>query len=288
MAFCLGASIVTGAVYFGPSTDPALGKTGTSAAGDSGAVSLEKAVQSGKVAQISPMPDGGAPDPEAKAASAQETSASAEAGSGGRTIDPSKPMVALTFDDGPYAPVGNQIMDCAEQYGARVTFFVVGDRVPTYATEVRRMAENGHEIGNHTMNHRILTKLSASGVRAQIDNGNAAVRNITGQQPSLVRPPGGGLNAIVRSNISQPIILWSLDTKDWKTRNADTTVQTVLSQVKDGDIILMHELYHPSGAAAVRLIPELTKRGYQLVTVSELAKYKGKALTGGKTYSAFR
>jgi len=84
-----------------------------------------------------------------------------------------------------------------------------------------------------------------------------------------------------------PNILWNIDTLDWKTRNADSTVNAVLSKVKDGDIILMHELYGATATATERLVPELVARGYQLVTVSELAKYKGTALTAGRYYFSF-
>lgn len=205
--------------------------------------------------------------------------------SGGRYLDPNKPMVALTFDDGPYAPVGNRIMDCAEQYGGRVTFFVVGNRVNAYQAEIKRMHDNGHEIGNHTYEHKYLNRLDAGQIRSQIDGCNQAVAAVTGEVPRLVRLPGGNKNSTVLANITQPIIMWNIDTLDWKTRNAAQTVQTVLSQVKDGDIILMHELYTQSGDAACTLIPALTERGYQLVTVSELARFRGGAADKNVYYS---
>ncbi len=206
--------------------------------------------------------------------------------SGGRYIDPNAPMVALTFDDGPYAAVGNRIMDCAEQYGGRVTFYVVGERVNSYKSEILRMYTNGHEIGNHTQNHKYLQKLGAQEIRQQVAACNQAVAAITGEAPKTVRLPGGGKNSTVLANISQPIVLWDVDTLDWKTRNAASSVQTVLSQVKDGSVVLMHELYNASGDAAVTIIPQLVARGYQLVTVSELAQFRG-GLTGGQVYYSF-
>lgn len=206
--------------------------------------------------------------------------------SGGRYIDPNAPMVALTFDDGPYAAVGNRIMDCAEQYGGRVTFYVVGERVNSYKSEILRMYTNGHEIGNHTQNHKYLQKLGAQEIRNQVAACNQAVAAITGEAPKTVRLPGGGKNSTVLANISQPIVLWDVDTLDWKTRNAASSVQTVLSQVKDGSVVLMHELYNASGDAAVTIIPQLVARGYQLVTVSELAQFRG-GLTGGQVYYSF-
>lgn len=205
--------------------------------------------------------------------------------SGGRYIDPTKPMVALTFDDGPYAPVGNRIMDSLEQHNGRATFFVVGSRVPSYQAEIKRMHNNGHEIGNHTYEHKYLNKLNTVQIRSQIDRCNQIVAAVTGEAPALVRLPGGNKNNTVLANINQPIIMWNIDTLDWKTRNAASSVQKVLGSVKDGDIILMHELYTASGDAAVTLIPALTERGYQLVTVSELARFRGGLSNKGVYYS---
>ena len=108
---------------------------------------------------------------------------------------------------------------------------------------------------------------------------------VTGEAPALVRLPGGNKNNTVLANINQPIIMWNIDTLDWKTRNAASSVQKVLGSVKDGDIVLMHELYSASGDAAVTLIPALTERGYQLVTVSELARFRGGLSNKGVYYS---
>ncbi len=208
--------------------------------------------------------------------------------SGGRTIDPSKPMVALTFDDGPHPAVGNQIMDCFEQYGGRCTFFLVGDRVASRASEVVRMVNEGFEVANHTMNHKYLDSLSASEIQAQVNQCNDAIQSACGVRPTLMRLPGGNNNATVRANTGMPMIQWSLDTQDWKTRNTASTVEAVLSQVKDGDIVLMHELYESTGNAVLQIVPELINRGYQLVTVSEMAAAKGVTLEAGKLYSSFR
>ncbi len=205
-----------------------------------------------------------------------------------RYIDPSRPMVALTFDDGPLAAVGDRIMDCLAQYGGKATFFLVGSRVPSYASEVQRMVEEGHEVANHTMNHKYLQKLGAAEIQSQVNQCSDVIESVCGVRPTLMRLPGGNFNQTVLANTNMPMIQWNIDTLDWKTKNADNTVSVVLSQVKDGDIVLMHELYRQSADAAVRLIPELVNRGYQLVTVSEMAAAKGYALEAGKLYSAFR
>lgn len=204
--------------------------------------------------------------------------------SGGRLIDPSKPMIALTYDDGPYAPVGNRIMDCMEKYNGRATFFVVGNRAGSYQEELRRMQASGHEIGNHSYSHKYLQKLGAADIRKEIEMGNQAVAAVTGTAPALVRLPGGGSNATVLANIHQPIILWNVDTRDWATKNADQTVAAVLGKVKDGDIVLMHELYKPTADATERMVPALAEQGFQLVTVSELIRFRGGAAPGTLYY----
>lgn len=204
----------------------------------------------------------------------------------GRQIDPALPMIALTFDDGPYAPVGNQIMDCLAQYGGKATFFVVGSRAAAYQTELKRMVSEGHEIGNHTFDHKYLTKLNGPQIQSEINRCNDAVFAASGVRPELVRLPGGLKNHTVLANVNAPMIMWSIDTLDWKTRNTSKTVHAVLSQVKDGDVVLMHELYAQTGAAALEIIPKLAAAGYQMVTVSEMAQYRGGVVPGG-VYSQF-
>ncbi len=217
----------------------------------------------------------------------QAAEASQQQASSGRTIDPSKPMVALTFDDGPQASVGNRIMDCLAQYGGKATFFMVGERVPAFAAEVQRMVAEGHEVANHSMNHKYLQKLGAADIQSQVTRCNDAIESVCGVRPRVMRLPGGNHNATVLANTHMPMIQWNIDTLDWKTRNADKTVNAVLSKVKDGDIVLMHELYSQTGDAALRIIPELANRGFQMVTVSEMAAAKGYDLQAGKLYSYF-
>lgn len=204
-----------------------------------------------------------------------------------KEIDPLKPMVALTFDDGP-GIYTDEILDTLEKYGGHATFFVVGQLVSKYPQTVKREYSIGCEIGNHTYNHARLTELHYKSVVSQINDTSAMISNITGEAPSLLRPPYGRYNNTTKQASDVPLILWSIDTLDWKTRNADSTVNTVMSSVRDGDIILMHDIYEPSAEAAVRLIPKLMSSGYQLVTVSELAFYKGKVLSKGISYGRIK
>ena len=206
----------------------------------------------------------------------------------GRNIDPNRPMVALTYDDGPNAPVTNRILNSLEAVGGRATFFVVGSNVHgRNATIMKRAFDMGCEIGNHTYKHENLTKLSAEAIKSTISSTDQKVIEVTGTSPSLVRPPYGAKNASVLNTIGKPAILWSIDTLDWKTKNASSTINAVLNHVKDGDVILMHDIYGPTADASETIIPELVKRGYQLVTVTELASYRG-GLHTGKSYGAFR
>ena len=205
-----------------------------------------------------------------------------------RAVDPSLPMIALTFDDGPGQSSTTAILDALEKNKAVATFFVQGKNAAAYPDQIRREAELGMEIGNHSYNHPKLTNLSASAIADQIKKTDNAVFKSVGSYTALLRPPYGDFNASVKSAAGKPLILWSIDTLDWKHRNPDTTVQTILGKVKDGDIILMHDIYNETATAAARVIPELQKRGFQLVTVSELARYKGITLKNGVSYSSIR
>ena len=206
-----------------------------------------------------------------------------------RQVDPNRPMIALTFDDGP-SKYDAQILSALEANGGRATFFMVGNLVPRYQKTVQRMAQDGMELGNHSWAHENLAKLSGAAVRESIEKTNRAIKEATGQTATLVRPPYGSLGGQARPTLAAmgySATLWDIDTLDWKTKNADNTVNVVLSQVKDGDIILMHSIYAQSAAAAERLIPELTKRGYQLVTVSEMAAARGVTMQAGHSYGSF-
>lgn len=202
-------------------------------------------------------------------------------------IDPSKPMVALTYDDGPsiYTP---QILDVLEQYHARATFFEVGNRVGMYPKTVKRIDGMGCELGNHSYDHANLGIADAGKVQTELSQTDSKIKSLTGKVPALVRPPYGSIGGNLRSNAKRPLILWSIDTLDWKTRNAASVYASVMNYVKDGDIILMHDLYLSTVNASKQIIPELIRRGYQLVTVSELAEYKGISLHAGESYSRLR
>jgi putative uncharacterized protein (fragment) len=211
-----------------------------------------------------------------------ETNAEGMVFSGGRYIDPSKPMVALTFDDGPDVQVDGVLMDELEKVNGRSTFFVVGQRVEKFPEDIKNTVERGHEIGNHSYDHDI--HLSSKGqdyIRNEFDKTDDAVEKAAGVRPALVRLPGGNISNDVKAVVKKPLIFWSIDTEDWRSRDAEKTQNSILSQVKDGDIVLMHALYLSTAQACKTVIPELHARGYQLVTVSELIHFRGQDVQGG-------
>ena len=202
-------------------------------------------------------------------------------------VDPNKKMVALTFDDGP-GKYTQEIVDCLKANNARATFFVLGCNVDSYKSSMQAADKIGCEIASHTYNHRNLVRLSETEIVEEVEKTDRKIEKAIGKMPNLVRTPGGSVNDTVKEVIGKPIILWSIDTLDWKTRNRDKTVKAVMDHVKDGDIVLMHDIHEPSKEAALILIPRLQREGYQLVTVSELAKYRNHTLKKGEVYHSLR
>lgn len=188
----------------------------------------------------------------------------------GKDTDCSKvKCIALTFDDGP-GPGTEVILDTLKEHQAHATFMVVGSRVASYANFIQREAAEGHDIGNHTWDHADLTKLSTADAQSEVNRTAQAVANVIGKRPFMVRPPYGSYNKAVLTAINQPFILWSVDPDDWKDRNADIVYQRIMAGAKPGAILLSHDLYPTTAAAYQRIIPDLIKQGYTLVTVSDL------------------
>ena len=201
-------------------------------------------------------------------------------------IDPNLPMVALTFDDGPGSVSTTRILDALEANGARATFFVQGKQAVLYPELIQRAYSMGCQIGNHTYNHKDLTSLSDQEALEQVESLNELVREVTGEGCALVRPPygKGWKDEHVLNLIPYPLIMWSIDTLDWKTKDSASTIKAVMDNVKDGDIILMHDIYEQSAEAAEAIIPALQERGFQLVTVSEMFACKNIPLEAGHAY----
>lgn len=206
-----------------------------------------------------------------------------------RKIDLSKPMVALTFDDGPNGKATPKILDTLEKYGVVATFFDLGQNMANYPKVVKREETIGCEVESHTYAHKNLNKLTSAQIKADMEKAEKVYQNILGHKPSLVRPPYGNANSTVKSTLKYPLINWDIDTLDWKSRNAESVLKEIHKYSDyDGRIILMHGIYNSTAEAVEKLVPELIDNGYQLVTVSEMAKYKNVTLKNGTVYLNFR
>ena len=201
-------------------------------------------------------------------------------------LDPNKPMLALTFDDGPSANT-DRLLNAFATYGGKGTFYLVGNMVENRQETVKRMAVEGHEVAGHSWNHRQLTKLDGEELTAQFMNTRAKIYDVTGIDAVTMRPPYGAFNDAVKAKAKElgiTMIYWSVDTLDWKNKNADMVYQAVMEGAKDGAIILCHDLHKTTVDAMERAIPDLIAQGYQLVTVSELLTRNGGELEAGKVY----
>ncbi len=202
-----------------------------------------------------------------------------------REIGPGQPMVAFTFDDGPSQDYTPEMLGVLRENDVRATFFILGAQAEMHPDLLRQIVESGSEIGNHTYSHLDLRALVRPALDYQIYTTQEIVRRETGTVPEILRPPYGFINEELINQINLPIILWSLDTRDWQDRDPDIVFNRVLNSIRDGDIVLMHDTYESSVQAVRRIIPELKRRGYQLTTVSELARARGIPLQPGNVYS---
>lgn len=203
-------------------------------------------------------------------------------------IDATKPMVALTFDDGPNPVSTPMILDTLEKYKVHATFFDLGNLMVRYPDVVKREANNG-EVGTHTYSHKNLNILSVDAINQELKLSREAAKQVLGTEPVLLRPPYGNANATVRALVDMPIINWDVDSLDWKYRNKDLILNEIDKYGNlDGRIILMHSIYTATADAVAVLVPDLLDKGYQIVSVSELATYKGYTLQTGTIYYNFK
>ncbi|KXI32070.1 MULTISPECIES: polysaccharide deacetylase family protein [Bacillus] len=189
-------------------------------------------------------------------------------------LDPNKKAIALTFDDGPNPATTTKILDALKKNKGHATFFVLGSRVQYYPGMLADILKGGNEIGNHSYNHPLLTRLPLEEAVKQVKDTQQLIEKASGYTPTHFRPPYGGTNQDINHAIGMKVTLWDVDPEDWKIRNSQQITNRVLSHAADGRTVLMHDIYESSAQAAVKIIHELTKQGYQLVTVSELEQLK--------------
>ncbi|MDR0269361.1 polysaccharide deacetylase family protein [Paenibacillus sp.] len=178
--------------------------------------------------------------------------------------------VALTFDDGPHPKDTLKILELLKKYDAKATFFMLGGRVDFYPDVVKKIADQGHELGNHTWDHKDLKTLSTAEAIQEVERTNQAIKSAVGREPTVFRPPYGARNKEVENAIGIPSVLWTIDTLDWKSHNPDQILKIVKENVKDGSTILMHDIHRTTVEAVEPILKYLKKEGYECVTVSEL------------------
>lgn len=190
-----------------------------------------------------------------------------------KELDVSGKYVALTFDDGPSNKVTPRVLDVLKEYDANATFYMLGQNVAQYPEIARRVADEGHEVANHTITHANLNAVSADRVKKEIFESMDQIEKATGVKPETFRPPYGNYNQTVIDNViasEQSIIMWSVDTLDWQSRNADAVLEKVRNQTKSGSIVLMHDIHSTTADALPQIMEYLTNEGYEFVTVSKL------------------
>lgn len=178
--------------------------------------------------------------------------------------------IALTFDDGPHPRYTQELLDGLAKRGVKATFFLLGQNIEGREAVVKRIAEEGHLIGNHTFYHVDITLLEREEACAEIMKTSELLTEITGQTVEFVRPPFGNWSKELECDVCMIPIFWSLDTLDWTTGNADQIVEKVVTNVEENDIILMHDSYESTVQAALRIVDLLTAKGYEFVTADEL------------------
>lgn len=235
---------------------------------------------------------------ETKPVSDSNTASGTEATTAAPKYSSKDKLIALTFDDGPYQKTTNRILDVLEKNKSVATFFLVGYNIPDNAETISRAHRMGCEIANHSQDHKILTNCNAATIREQVSGPNESIKALLGAPPVLFRAPGGAYKDI-EETIGMPLIQWSIDTKDWKykdaaqkgrteeQRNADLRriADEVVGSAESGDIVLMHDIYEFTADLCDIIVPELVAKGFKLVTVSELFEAYGEKLESGKVYN---
>lgn len=185
-----------------------------------------------------------------------------------------RPKVAITFDDGPSTVYTKILLDGLKERGVKATFFLTGQEIQYSKDVVKRMAKEGHIIGNHTYTHVDLKKTNYKKAIKEIEDTNNAIKEITGKKPKYIRPPYGDWDERIFKETDMSIVLWSVDPEDWKDQNASIVARRVIKNTTDGDVILLHDIFKTSVNAAFIIIDKLQSQGYEFVTIDKLNSKK--------------
>ncbi len=204
------------------------------------------------------------------------------------TLDPNKKTIAITFDDGPSGPTTREIFNTLNDNKASATFFMLGNKLENYIPLITDIINSDSEVGTHSYKHQYLVRLSYKQRSININKPTEFMAQLFNSSPVYFRPPYGSINSRIKKEINIPIIMWSVDPQDWNSKDAKTIKNDVLRVVKDGDIILLHDIFPTTVEAVKMLLPELYARGYQVVSVSKLAELKGVTLSPSKSYRSIK
>lgn len=199
-------------------------------------------------------------------------------------------FVALTFDDGPAGRITQKLLTVLEERGVPATFFLCGYRIASYPELLKKMVQDGHEIGLHGNSHEYFTKLSAEALREELRVNRDKIAQITGVTPKIVRPPGGLYNKGVLQILEEEklsLVLWNLDPQDWDPAQRSRTASRVVNRVKSGDIVLLHDLSVQNVDVVLEMITVLEKEGFVFCTVSQLAELSQSPMEAGKIHRSF-
>lgn len=192
--------------------------------------------------------------------------------------------IALTFDDGPKRSTTETLLNGLKKRGASVTFFLIGKQIEDNRDLVLRMAEEGHQVGNHTWSHQRLDHMNEGTIAQEVGQTERALEALLGPGDYWLRPPYGQVSAAAEGQISVPMVKWSVDPRDWESRNTDQVVQAILKDAKPNSIILLHDIYPTSVEAALQVVDSLQAQGYWFVTVEELLELNGVTPQPGTMY----
>ena len=181
-----------------------------------------------------------------------------------------KPSIAITFDDGPSSRYTGRLLDGLKERSVKASFFLIGENAEENPVLVERIYKEGHLIGNHTYSHVQMTHLSEEAAVREIEKTDQVISAITGEHVAYMRPPFGAWQRELEVRMEVLPVLWSGDPLDWTTENVDEIVSKVVTEVEEGDIILLHDCYASSVEAALRIVDILQKEGYEFVTVDRL------------------
>jgi peptidoglycan/xylan/chitin deacetylase (PgdA/CDA1 family) len=197
------------------------------------------------------------------------------------------PRIAITFDDGPHYNFTPLLLDALKARGVPATFFVIGTSIDANPDIVKRISDEGHLIGNHSLNHENFLRMSAAEIKNNLESTNRRISDITGSKPIVLRPPYGFFNETilgVAKDLDMSVILWSIDPKDWRYFDAGYIRDTILDHATDGSVILLHDIYETSVTGAIMVIDILLSKGYTFVTVDELFSGADTSLEAGALY----